>query len=63
MNEELKKRVKSGSWIVLAGFVVTALSLLIERLDVFQLTEVEKTLLFVVGTALVSQITKWLNTK
>lgn len=61
--EELLKRIKSAGWVALAGFIATAITLTIEYIDVFNLTAQQQALAVIFGTAIVSQITKWLNTR
>jgi hypothetical protein len=59
--EELVKRIKSGAWVALGGFVVTVISLALENIGVFELTQQEQAIVVILGTAIVTQITKYLN--
>ena len=59
--KQLYKRIRGGAWIAFAGFFVTVVGLALENLDVFQLTETQGTIVLIIGTALISQITKYLN--
>ena len=59
--EELKKRLKSGAWVSFAGFLVTAIGIILEQLEVFELTPIEQAIAIALGTGLISQITKYLN--
>lgn len=61
--ETLVKRLKSATWTAFAGFVVVVIGLVIENLNDFNLTEAQKTFALIIGTAIISQITKTLNTR
>jgi hypothetical protein len=61
--EELFKRIKGGLWVAFAGFMATAITLLLQNLDVLNLTPGAEAIIVILGTAIVSQITKFLNTK
>lgn len=56
------KRFKSGIWIAIAGVVGTALTILLESIDRFELGELPKMIAVIILTALISQITKAINT-
>ena len=60
MNE-LLKRLKSATWIAFAGLVVAIIGLVLENLSAFNLTEVQATFAMIIGTSIISQITKYLN--
>ena len=62
MNE-LQKRFTSGLWVAFGGFVTVVITLTLEHIEVFNLSETEKTMALILGTAIVTQITKYLNTK
>jgi hypothetical protein len=59
--EQLLKRIKSAGWIALAGFIATIIGLTLEHIDALNLGQTEKTIALIIGTAVVSQITKYLN--
>ena len=59
--KELFKRIKGAVWVSFAGFVVVVIGLVLENLDTLNLTEVQTTIAIILGTAIVSQITKHLN--
>ena len=59
--EELLKRIKGGLWVALAGFIITVIGLVLENISVLNLGETEKVVVMILGTALISQITKYLN--
>lgn len=59
--EYLIKRIKSAGWIALAGFIATIIQISIENIDAFQLTDSQQAIALIVGTAIISQITKYLN--
>lgn len=61
--EELLKRIKGALWVSAAGFIATAITLTLQYISVFNLTEQQQAIAIILGTATVSQITKWLNTK
>ena len=61
MNETLKKRFKSGLWIILAGTVAQILTLVLENIGEFGMSANYVAILTVVLTAIVSQITKYIN--
>ena len=58
---QLSKRTKGCLWITLAGIISTILLLVVENIGMFQLTDNWKLIVVILGTAIVSQITKWLN--
>ncbi|MBT6053329.1 MAG: hypothetical protein HOG49_41580 [Candidatus Scalindua sp.] len=60
--ETLVKRIKGAAWVSAAGFIVVVIGLVLENLDALELTGVQQTWMMIVGTAIVSQITKYLNT-
>ena len=59
--EQLFKRIKGGLWVAFAGFISTALTLVLQNLDVLNLSPGMEALVVIVGTAAISQITKYLN--
>jgi len=59
--KELIKRIKSGVWVAGASFLVTVVGLILQNIGVFNLTPTEAVIATALGTALVSQITKYLN--
>lgn len=61
--ETLIKRIKGGAWIAFAGFVATLFGLVIENVDALELSVRQEALLVILLTAIISQITKYLNTK
>ena len=61
--QEFLKRVKSGAWVAFGGFVATLLTLTLQHIDAFDLSENGKLFAVILLTAIVTQITKWLNTK
>ena len=63
MDKELKKRLIGGLWVTFAGFMATAIGLFLQHIDAFSLNQTEKTLYLIIGTAIVSQITKYLNSR
>jgi uncharacterized membrane protein len=60
--ETLIRRIKGGAWVALAGAIVTIITLVVENLDALALTDVQQTWALIIGTAIVSSITKQLNT-
>ena len=52
-----------AGWIMFASFVAIAIPQILQNLDLFKLTEIEKALVTIIGTSLVAVITKQLNTK
>lgn len=63
MNEQLQKRFSSGLWVAFGGFITLVITLTLENIEAFNLTEAEKAVVLILGTAVVTQITKYLNTK
>jgi ABC-type microcin C transport system permease subunit YejB len=61
--QELKTRFTSGLWIAGAAFTVSVLINVINNVDQLKVDEAWKSVIVVVGTAVVSQITKYLNKK
>lgn len=59
--EQLIKRLKGAAWTAFAGLVVVVIGLVLENLNAFNLTEVQATYAMIIGTAIISQITKHLN--
>lgn len=59
--EVLWKRIKGSLWVAFAGFTVTVFGLVLENLDALNLTESQQLTALIVGTAIVSSITKQLN--
>ena len=59
----LRRRLKSGAWIGLAGLVSTVFLLVIENISSFELSEATQAVIVIILTAAVSQITKYLNTE
>lgn len=56
-------RIRSGAWIAFASFVATVLLLVIENIASFGLSEVTQAVIVILLTAIVSQITKALNSE
>lgn len=62
--KKLPKRVRAGMWIAFAGFVSTVCTLFLAEIDSFaSLSGETKTVVYILLTAVVSQVTKHLNTK
>ncbi len=59
--EQLFKRIKGGLWVAFAGFLSTAITLVLQNLDVLNLSPGAEALVVVVGTAAISQLTKYWN--
>lgn len=60
---ELTTRFKAGLWICLAGAVASVLNLVIENVAMFKLSEFGQAILIIVLTAIISQITKYVNSE
>lgn len=58
---EFYKRIKSGLWIALAGFISTILTLALQNIDAFKLDPTMQAIVVILLTAITSQITKYLN--
>lgn len=58
---EILKRFKSGGWIAIAGGISFVLSEIIANIDYLSISPEWKSVLILVGTAIISQITKLLN--
>ena len=56
-------RIRAGAWIAFATFVATVLSLVIENIASFGLSEITQAIMVILLTATVSQITKALNSE
>lgn len=61
MNEVLKKRLKAGAWVILGTAVAGILTLLLENINEFGLSEPYKVLATAVLAGTITQITKYLN--
>jgi hypothetical protein len=59
----LYKRISGGLWIALAGALATILGLVVENVDALELSDTVSSLLVITLTAIISQITKQLNSK
>ncbi len=57
----LKTRIKSGFWIALAGFITVLLGLVIQNIGKFEIPAPYDTITMIFCTAIISQLTKWLN--
>jgi hypothetical protein len=58
---QISKRIKGGLWVSLAGTLAVVLSLVVENVGMFQLSDNMKVLVVIFGTGIISQITKYLN--
>ena len=61
--KELFKRIKSGLWVSFGSFLVTTITLILENIGVLNLSPTEQMIAFAVGTGIITQITKTLNSK
>jgi len=61
--ETLLKRIGMAGWVAFASFIAIAIPQILENLDLFQLSPLEKALFTIAGTSLVAVITKQLNTE
>ena len=61
--QEFYKRIKSGLWVALAGFIATLLTLIAQNIDAFKLDPTTQAIVIIFLTAVTSQITKYLNKK
>jgi hypothetical protein len=59
----LNKRIKGGLWVSLAGTLAIVLSLVIENVAMFELSDNMKLIVVLVATAIISQITHYLNNR
>jgi len=61
--ENLIRRVKSGSWVALGGTITVTIGMFLEHIEVFELSDKQEIIALIIGTAIVTQITKVLNQK
>lgn len=59
----LKTRIKSGFWVAAMGFLAVLIGLVIQNIGQFEIPAPWDTVLLIILTAILSQISKWINTK